>query len=129
MSVQIDVLAIGAHPDDVELTCAGTLLKHKSLGYQIGIVDLTAGELGTRGSAEIRQKEAQESSKILGLDHRSNIFLKDGFFEEDEASLKKLIVKIRELKPKIVLANAISDRHPDHGRGFYITGLFFGWTC
>lgn len=113
----IDILAIGAHPDDVELGAGGTLLLHKSLGYNIGICDLTAGELGTRGDANTRAMEAASSSKILGVEHRINLGLKDGFFGNDESSLLKLVAVIRHLKPKIILANASSDRHPDHGEG------------
>jgi N-acetylglucosamine malate deacetylase 1 len=117
MANQIDILAFAAHPDDVELAASGTLLAHKALGKKIGIVDLTLGELGSRGSAEIRDQEASDSAKILGLDHRSNLALKDGFFEINEESLLKVIQVIRLLKPTLVLANSLSDRHPDHGRG------------
>jgi N-acetylglucosamine malate deacetylase 1 len=113
----IDILAIGAHPDDIELTSSGTLLVQKELGKSIALVDLTRGELGTRGTAEIRDEEARNAAKILGIEHRINLELKDGFFEEDEASLKKLVAAIRYFRPKIVLGNAIVDRHPDHARG------------
>ena len=113
----IDILAIGAHPDDVELACSGTLLHHAALGHSFAIVDLTAGELGTRGTAETRAVEAAEAAQILGAKERINLGLKDGFFLPDEASLRKLIEAIRYFKPRIVLANAIEDRHPDHGKG------------
>lgn len=113
----VDILAFGAHPDDVELSAAGTLIAHKSLGYSIGIVDLTQGELGTRGSAEIRQTEAQAAAKILDLSVRLNLMMEDGFFEETRGTLELIAACVRALRPKVVLANAISDRHPDHGRG------------
>ncbi|MBL4703282.1 MAG: bacillithiol biosynthesis deacetylase BshB1 [Flavobacteriales bacterium] len=114
---KLDILAIAAHPDDAELSCAGTLIKHKSQGKKVGILDLTLGELGSRGSAEIRQIEAAASAEILGLDARVMLDLGDGFFEINEASLKEVITHIRRFKPEIVLCNATSDRHPDHGRG------------
>lgn len=116
MALSIDILAFAAHPDDVELAASGTLLAHKALGHKIGIVDLTRGELGTRGSAKIRKAEAEKSSKILQLDYRNNIELKDGFFEINQESLCKVIIEIRLLKPTLVLANSLSDRHPDHGK-------------
>lgn len=112
----IDILAIGAHPDDVELSAAGTLLVHKNMGYKTAVVDLTRGELGTRGSAELRDKEAAKSAEILGLSERMNLELADGFFEESQESLLKLVGAIRHFRPKIVLANAVNDRHPDHAR-------------
>jgi bacillithiol biosynthesis deacetylase BshB1 len=112
----IDILAIGIHPDDVELSCAGTLLKHIAAGYTAGIVDLSKGELGTRGNAELRLKEAAASAKILGVKFRENLGMEDGFFLNDRINLYKIIEKIREHRPKIVLCNAVSDRHPDHGR-------------
>jgi len=116
----IDILAFGAHPDDVELSCSGTLLKQKALGNTIGIIDLTKGELGSRGTQEKRAKEARKSSEILGLDVRENLGLPDGFFEENEETLKLIIRVIRKYKPSIILANAPSDRHPDHGRASQI---------
>jgi bacillithiol biosynthesis deacetylase BshB1 len=112
----IDILAIGIHPDDVELSCAGTLLKHIAAGYTACIVDLSKGELGTRGNAELRLKEAAASAKILGVKFRENLGMEDGFFMNDRINLYKIIEKIREHRPKIVLCNAVSDRHPDHGR-------------
>lgn len=114
---QIDVLAIGAHPDDVELSAAGTLLKHRALGFTTGIIDLTQGELGSRGTKETRKEEAQAASDILGLSARVNLKMADGFFEHSEENLRLLIEQIRRFKPSIVLLNAISDRHPDHGKG------------
>lgn len=114
---QVDVLAIGAHPDDVELSAAGTLLKHKALGYSTGVIDLTQGELGSRGSKEIRKEEAMAASDILGLSARVNLKMADGFFEHSEENLRLLVEQIRRFKPSIVLLNAVSDRHPDHGKG------------
>ena len=114
--MKVDILAIGIHPDDVELSCSGTLLKHIALGKMAGILDLTLGELGTRGSAEIRTKEAGAAAKILGVSFRKQLHLKDVFFENNEASQRLIIEQIRFHQPEIVLCNAISDRHPDHGR-------------
>ena len=115
--MNVDILAFAAHPDDIELASSGTVIKQLQLGYTVGVVDLTRGELGTRGSAEIRDQESAESSKILGIHFRKNLELPDGFFEVNESSLLKVITEIRLAQPKIVLANAPSDRHPDHGRG------------
>jgi bacillithiol biosynthesis deacetylase BshB1 len=112
----IDILAIGVHPDDIELSCAGTLLKHIAAGYSVGIVDLTAGELGTRGSGELRLKEAEAAAKILGVTFRENLGMQDGFFKNDKANQFKIIETIRQYQPTIVICNAITDRHPDHGR-------------
>jgi N-acetylglucosamine malate deacetylase 1 len=112
----IDILAIGVHPDDVELSISGTLLKEKKAGRSFGLLDLTRGELGTRGSAELRTKEAAAAAKLLGADFRVQLNLRDGFFENNEANLIPIIEQIRRYQPKIVLANAPSDRHPDHGR-------------
>lgn len=114
--MSIDILAIGIHPDDVELSCAGTLLKHIAAGYSAGIIDLTKGELGTRGSAELRLKEADAAAKILGVKFRENLGMEDGFFKNDKINLFLLVEKIRQYRPKIVLCNAVADRHPDHGR-------------
>lgn len=113
---KLDILVFAAHPDDVELACSGTLLKHISLGYKVGIVDLTRGELGTRGSAEIRAEETKVASSILGIHSRENLGFRDGFFEIDEAHLLKVVEVIRKHRPEIILANAASDRHPDHKR-------------
>lgn len=114
--MKLDILAFAAHPDDVELSCSGTMIKHIRLGYKAGIVDLTAGELGTRGSAELRKKEAATASEILGISARENLNLKDGLFGVDEASRLSVVRMIRKYRPEIVLANSFRDRHPDHGR-------------
>lgn len=114
--MKLDILAIGVHPDDVELSCSGTLLKHKALGKKIGVLDLTRGELGTRGTAETRDVESLVASEILGLDVRENLGMRDGFFRNDEEHLLKIVTRIRKYQPEIILANAIDDRHPDHPR-------------
>ncbi|MDZ4663813.1 MAG: bacillithiol biosynthesis deacetylase BshB1 [Bacteroidota bacterium] len=119
--MKIDILAIGIHPDDVELSCTGTILKHIALGKKVAILDLTLGELGTRGNAELRTKEAMASAKIQGVEFRKQLNLKDGFFENNKASQRAIIEVIREHKPEIILCNAISDRHPDHGRAAQLT--------
>jgi bacillithiol biosynthesis deacetylase BshB1 len=115
--MKLDILVIAAHPDDAELGCAGTMLKHISLGKKVGIVDLTRGELGTRGTPAMREEEAANSTKVLGVSARENLDLQDGFFRNDPAAQLKVIQAIRKYKPEIVLANATYDRHPDHGRG------------
>lgn len=112
----LDILAIAVHPDDIELSCAGTLVNHVRKGQKVGIVDLTRGELGTRGTPELRLQEAADAAKIMGIDIRENANMADGFFQNDEAHQRALMVFIRKYRPKIVLANALSDRHPDHGR-------------
>ena len=114
--MKLDILAIGVHPDDVELSCAGTLLKHIAMGKKAGILDLSAGELGTRGSGELRLQEAAEAAKILGISVRNNLGMADGFFVNDREHQLEIIKKIREYQPEIVLCNAIEDRHPDHAR-------------
>lgn len=114
--MKLNLLAFAAHPDDVELSCSGTLLAHLAAGQKVGIVDLTRGELGTRGSATLRAQEAAAAADIMGIHYRHNLGLRDGFFENNEASLLRVIEQIRLCKPDIVLANAISDRHIDHGR-------------
>ena len=114
--MKIDILAIGIHPDDVELSCSGTIAKHLAFGKKVGILDLTQGELGTRGNAELRTKEANEAAIILGVSFRTQLNLKDCFFENNEENQKKIIEIIRKHQPEIILCNAISDRHPDHGR-------------
>lgn len=116
-TTKLDILIFAAHPDDAELACSGTIALHVAKGYKVGIVDLTAGELGTRGSAELRMKEATQSASILKLSARECLGLADGFFENDKTSLDKIIQAIRKYKPTIVIANAQHDRHPDHGRG------------
>jgi bacillithiol biosynthesis deacetylase BshB1 len=115
--MKLDILAFGAHPDDVELGCAGTILKEISLGKTVGIIDLTRGELGTRGSAEIRDQEAADAAKILGVVIRENLNMRDGFFVNDEKHQLEIIKMIRKYQPEIVLCNAIDDRHIDHGKG------------
>ena len=115
--MKLDILAFGAHPDDVELGCAGTILKEISLGKKVGIVDLTRGELGTRGSAEIRDQEANAAAKILGVVARENLEMRDGFFLNDEKHQLEIIKMLRKYQPEIVLCNAIDDRHIDHGKG------------
>lgn len=114
--MNIDILAFGAHPDDVEISCGGTLLRYADEGKQIAIVDLTRGELGTRGSADLRMEECKAASQILGLVDRVNLEMSDGFFEENEAHLHQIIREIRHFRPKLIFANSIRDRHPDHGR-------------
>jgi bacillithiol biosynthesis deacetylase BshB1 len=114
--MKTDLLFIAAHPDDVELCCGGTVLRHIAMGYTVGVVDLTAGELGTRGTAETRAQEAAKASQILGLSFRDNLGLPDGFFDLSEASKRKIICAIRQYQPDIVITNAVQDRHPDHGR-------------
>nr|WP_314839657.1 bacillithiol biosynthesis deacetylase BshB1 [uncultured Flavobacterium sp.] len=115
--MKLDILAFGAHPDDVELGCAGTILKEISLGKKVGIVDLTRGELGTRGSASIRDQEAAAAAKILGVTVRENLCMRDGFFVNDETHQLEVIKMIRKYKPEIVLCNAEDDRHIDHAKG------------
>nr|WP_315126239.1 bacillithiol biosynthesis deacetylase BshB1 [uncultured Capnocytophaga sp.] len=115
--MKVDILAFGAHPDDVELGAAGTLAKEISLGKTVGIIDLTQGELGTRGSAEIRLQEAAKAKEVLGVKVRENLKFRDGFFLNDEAHQRAIIQKIRQYQPEIVLCNAIDDRHIDHGKG------------
>jgi N-acetylglucosamine malate deacetylase 1 len=114
--MKLDIVAIGVHPDDVELSCAGVLLVEKANGKKTGIIDLTQGELGTRGTAATRLIEATEAAKILGVDVRENLKMADGFFQNDEAHQRILIAAIRKYQPEIVLCNAPTDRHPDHGR-------------
>lgn len=114
--MKLDILALGAHPDDVEMSCAGTLLAAAAVGKTIGIVDFTRGELGTRGTPAIRAAEAAAASRILGLSARENLGLPDGFFRNEREHQLPLIAAIRRYQPDVVLANAIHDRHPDHGR-------------
>src|SRR5690554_1513381 len=114
--MKIDILAIGAHPDDVELGCSATLAKEIANGKKVGILDLTRGELGTRGTAEIRDKEAENAAKILGVKFRHNLEFSDGFLVNNAASQLEIIKIIRKYKPEIVLCNAIDDRHIDHGK-------------
>jgi len=118
--MKIDILVFGAHPDDVELGCGGTIIKLISQGKKVVIIDLTKGEFGTRGTAQTRHEECENATKILGVQMRENMDFKDGFFENDEKHKLALIKKIRQYCPEIVIANAPSDRHPDHGRASQI---------
>ena len=114
--MKLDILAFGVHPDDVELGCSGTLMAALAEGKRVGIVDLTRGELGTRGTSESRKLEARAAASLMGIGVRENLGLADGFFQNDESNQRKVIEMIRKYQPSIVLANAIGDRHPDHGR-------------
>lgn len=113
---QVDILCITAHPDDVEISMAGTVLRQVALGHSVGLIELTAGELGTRGTPEVRKAEAQAGMKVLGALFRYQLGLPDGFFRADRESLLKVVEVVRRHRPQIVLTNALSDRHPDHGR-------------
>lgn len=115
--MKLDILVLAAHPDDAELGCGGTIAKHTSMGKKVGVVDLTKGEMGTRGTTESRQQEAAASAKILGLALRENLGLPDGFFRNEKEHQLQVVKAIRRHQPEIVLANAVYDRHPDHGRG------------
>ena len=115
--MKLDILVLASHPDDAELGCAGTIAVHVAKGHQVGIVDLTRGELGTRGTAEDRRKEAEDSASILGLAVRENLGLADGFFQNARESQMAVIRTVRKFRPEIVLTNAVTDRHPDHARG------------
>jgi len=114
--LKLHILAIAVHPDDVELSCAGTLIKHIIMGQTVGILDLTRGELGTRGTPELRIKEANDAAKIMGVHVRVNAGMADGFFRNDEAHQRRIIAYLRHFQPDIVIANSLEDRHPDHGR-------------
>lgn len=116
MALKLDILAFGVHPDDVELGCSGTILSAIAEGKKVGIIDLTQGELGTRGTAETRRAEAADAAKVLGVAVRENLEMADGFFQNDEAHQRRVIAVIRKYRPEIILANAPEDRHPDHGR-------------
>ncbi|ANH80377.1 bacillithiol biosynthesis deacetylase BshB1 [Niabella ginsenosidivorans] len=118
--MKLDILAIGVHPDDVELCCAGTLLKEIRAGKKAGIIDLTQGELGTRGTKETRYKEAADAAEIMGVAVRENLKMRDGFFKNDEKHQLKLIKTIRKYQPDIILGNVLNDRHPDHGRAGHL---------
>ncbi|MDX6746112.1 bacillithiol biosynthesis deacetylase BshB1 [Polaribacter sp. PL03] len=115
--MKLDILAFGAHPDDVELGCGATITKEVSLGKKVGVVDLTRGELGTRGSGELRIIEANNAAKIMGVSVRENLGFSDGFFTNDKEHQLEIIKMIRKYKPEVVLCNAIDDRHIDHGKG------------
>lgn len=114
--IKLDILVLAVHPDDAELGCGGTILKHVEQGKKVGIVDLTRGELGTRGSAEIRDQEAAAAAVVLGLTVRENLAIADGFFQNDKEHQLKVIAAIRKYQPEIIITNAYYDRHPDHGR-------------
>ncbi len=114
--MKLDILVFAAHPDDAELACSGTIMKHIALDKKIGIVDLTAGEMGTRGTAQTRKEESIEASRILGIHVRENLNMDDCFFQNDQAHQLEIMKMIRKYQPEIVLANATEDRHPDHGR-------------
>lgn len=114
--MKLDILAIMAHPDDAELSCGGTLITHAKKGLKTGILDLTEGEMGTRGSREQRKKEAKDAAGILRLSVRDNLGMRDAFFVNDEAHQLRVVQKIRQYQPRIVITNAPNDRHPDHGR-------------
>ena len=114
--MKLDVLAIGVHPDDVELGCSGTLINEVRRGKKVGVVDLTEGELGTRGTVETRYEEAKEAARIIGAVVRENLKMRDGFFRNDEAHQLQLIQVIRKYQPEIIIGNILEDRHPDHGR-------------
>jgi bacillithiol biosynthesis deacetylase BshB1 len=114
--MKLDILVFAVHPDDAELGCSGTIVKHIALGKKVGIIDLTRGELGTRGSAEMRDQEAADSAAIMGLNARENLRFRDGFFENNEAHQLEVVKMIRKYQPELVLTNALHDRHPDHGR-------------
>lgn len=114
--MKLDILAFAAHPDDVELSCGGTMILHAQKGYKTGIIDLTKGEMGTRGTPEQRMVEAENSARILGLSARENLGFPDTWFENNQSYQLEIIKMLRKYKPEIVLANAPYDRHPDHGR-------------
>lgn len=119
-AMKLDVLAIGAHPDDVELGCSGTLINEVKRGKKVGIIDLTQGELGTRGTIETRYQEAADAAKIMGISVRENLKMRDGFFQNDEAHQLQLVKMLRKYRPEIVIGNVLEDRHPDHGRGGWL---------
>ena len=115
--MKLDILAFGAHPDDVELGCGGTIALSVSQGKNVGIIDLTQGELGTRGSAALRKEEAETAKAILKVSVRENLSFRDSFFINDEVHQLKVIQKIRAFQPDIVICNAVHDRHIDHAKG------------
>jgi N-acetylglucosamine malate deacetylase 1 len=120
--MKFDILAFGVHPDDVELGCAGTILAAIDQGKKVGVVDLTRGELGTRGNAETRNAESAAAARVMGLHARDNLQMADGFFEHNEENIRKIITIIRKYAPEIILCNAPEDRHPDHGRSSKLVG-------
>lgn len=114
--MKLDLLVLAVHPDDAELGCSGTIIKHIAQGKKVGIVDFTKGELGTRGTIETRAEESKNASAIMGIHARENIGIRDGFFRNDEAHQLQVVKMIRKYQPEIILTNALYDRHPDHGR-------------
>ncbi len=116
ITMKLDILAFAAHPDDTELSCSGTLAAHIARGYKAGVVDFTRGEMGTRGSAELRDHEALQAAESLGLSVRENLGFEDVFFKKDKDHMRQVVRKVRQYKPELVLANAVHDRHPDHAR-------------
>ncbi|MGI4803835.1 MAG: bacillithiol biosynthesis deacetylase BshB1 [Janthinobacterium lividum] len=114
--LKLDILVLPAHPDDAELYCSGTIAKHIALGKKVGVADLTRGELGTRGTVEIRQEESARAAKLLNLTVRENVGLRDGYFKDDETDQLEVIKVIRKYQPEIIISSAVSDRHPDHAR-------------
>jgi bacillithiol biosynthesis deacetylase BshB1 len=118
--MKLDVLAIGSHPDDVELGCSGTLISEVKRGKKVGIIDLTQGELGTRGTIETRYQEAADAAMIMGIAVRENLKMRDGFFKNDEEHQMQLIKILRKYQPEIVIGNVLEDRHPDHGRAGWL---------
>lgn len=120
VGIKLDILAIGVHPDDVELGCSGTLVSEIKKGKTVGIIDLTQGELGTRGTIETRYQEASNAAMIIGARVRENLKMRDGFFKNDEEHQLKLISSIRKYKPEIIIGNILEDRHPDHGRAGHL---------
>jgi bacillithiol biosynthesis deacetylase BshB1 len=119
--MKLDILAIGSHPDDVELGCSGTLINEIKRGKKVGIIDLTQGELGSRGTIETRYQEAADAAEIMGIAVRENLKMRDGFFRNDEEHQLQLIKIIRKYQPEIVIGNILEDRHPDHGRAGWLT--------
>ena len=119
--MKLDILAIAAHPDDVELSCSGTILRHIDMGHKVGLLDLTRGELGTRGTPEIRIVEANEAARIMGATVRENLGMADGFFTHSQENILAIAQVIRHYQPDIILANALNDRHPDHARAAKLT--------
>jgi len=115
-NMKLDILAFGAHPDDIELSCGGTIISHVKKGMKVGLIDFTRGELGTRGNGKLRIEEAKKSADILGVEFRENLNMEDGFFEYSKENILKIAEQIRQYHPDIILANALHDRHPDHSR-------------
>ncbi|HWJ89978.1 MAG TPA: bacillithiol biosynthesis deacetylase BshB1, partial [Flavisolibacter sp.] len=115
--MKLDVLAFGSHPDDVELGCSGTLINEVNRGKKVGVIDLTQGELGTRGTIDTRYQEAADAARIMGVAVRENLKMRDGFFKNDEEHQMQVVRVLRKYQPEIVIANILEDRHPDHGRG------------